>query len=104
MLLGPVALVPYATPGSEALAQRLAEFLPDHDAFLLENHGALTLGRSVRQAGLRMSLLEQKAAVTLIMRQLGKPFALTSEEKETLLGFREPMKLWACEESEELDV
>ena len=50
VLLGPVALVPYATPGSDALAQRLAELLPDHDAFLLENHGALALGRSVRQA------------------------------------------------------
>src|SRR5581483_5756794 len=42
VLLGPVALVPYRTPGSEELAHELARFLSSHDAFLLENHGALT--------------------------------------------------------------
>ncbi|MCP5118163.1 MAG: class II aldolase/adducin family protein [bacterium] len=103
VLLGPVALVPYATPGGEALAQRLAEFLPDHDAFLLENHGALSLGRSVRQAALRMVLIEQNAVVSLHVRQLGTPFALAAEERETLMGFRQRMEMWACHDAQEPD-
>ena len=97
VLLGPVGFVPYAAPGSQKLADELARLLPGHDAFLLENHGALTLGRALRQAALRMDLLEECARITLAARQLGKPYVLAPEELETLLGFREPMAGWGCE-------
>jgi L-fuculose-phosphate aldolase len=101
VLLGAVALVPYATPGSDALARQLERFLPDHDAFLLENHGALTVGRSARQAALRMELIEQNARISLTIRHLGKPFALALEEREVLMGFRRRMAMWACENPDE---
>ena len=97
VLLGPVALAPYATPGSELLADNLAPFLPGHDAFLLENHGALTLGRTVRQAALRMDLLEFCARISLMTRQLGRAFKLAAADRETLMTFREPMAHWGCE-------
>jgi L-fuculose-phosphate aldolase len=97
VLLGPVAFGPYATPGSEMLAGNLAQALPDHDAFLLENHGALTLGRTVRQAALRMDLLEQNARISLLVRQLGRPFTLAAADREILLGFRQRMALWGCD-------
>jgi L-fuculose-phosphate aldolase len=97
VLLGPVCLVPYATPGSEQLARNLSLLLKDHDAFLLENHGALTLGRSARQAALRMDLLEQNARVTLMTRQLGRPFALNPADFDTLLSFRPQMADWGGE-------
>jgi L-fuculose-phosphate aldolase len=96
VLLGPVGFVPYATPGSKMLADKLARLLPGHDAFLLENHGALTLGRSARQAALRMDLLEENARISLMVRQLGKPFALAPADRETLMAFREPMARWGC--------
>jgi len=88
VLLGPVALVPYATPGSEELGRQLARYLPDHDAFLLENHGALTVGQSLRQAAYRMELIEHNARITLAARQIGQPFALAPEELKTLLEIR----------------
>lgn len=97
VLLGPVGFVPYATPGTETLAHNLVPLLPKCDAFLLENHGALTLGKSVRQSALRMDLLEQNARISLMVRQLGKPFTLSAAERETLLTFREPMAGWGCE-------
>jgi L-fuculose-phosphate aldolase len=97
VLLGPVALVPYATPGSEQLAQNLRPLLEGHDAFLLENHGALTLGLTARQCALRMDLLEENARVTLMLRQIGKPFVLTPEDRATLMGFRGPMARWGCD-------
>jgi L-fuculose-phosphate aldolase len=90
VLLGPVALVPYATPGTEALANQLKGFLKKHDSFLLENHGALTVGRDLREAGMRMELLEHNARVTLAVRQLGqRPFALSSAEMGTLTQLRD---------------
>ena len=88
VLLGPVALVPYATPGSEELAQRLADFLPRHDAFLLENHGALTAGATLRQAALRMELVEHNARISLVVRDIGRPFALPPGELDRLLAIR----------------
>jgi L-fuculose-phosphate aldolase len=97
VLLGPVAMVPYRTPGSSDLARELTTLLRGHDAFLLQNHGTLTLGHSVRQAALRTDLLEQKARVTLMVKQLGQPFELAVAGREVLMGFREQMADWGCE-------
>jgi L-fuculose-phosphate aldolase len=91
VLLGPVALVPYATPGSEELAKKLGGFLPSHDAFLLENHGALAVGATLRQAALRMELIEHNARITLVVRDIGKPFVLPPGELDRLLAIRKQM-------------
>jgi len=88
VLLGPVALVPYATPGTEELAEQLKVYLPSHDSFLLENHGALTVGGELREAALRMELLEHNAQITMMVRQLGTPFALSPREMESLMEIR----------------
>jgi len=88
VLLGPVALVPYATPGSEELAEQLGRFLPGNDAFLLENHGALAVGSTLRQAALRMELIEHNAQITLVVLNIGKPFTLPGGELERLLSMR----------------
>lgn len=92
--LGPVALVPYATPGTEALAGSLSMFLKEHDAFLLENHGALTVGESPRQAAYRMELLEQYAKITLLSKQLGRAFVLNADEQATLKEIRSAARGW----------
>ena len=88
VLLGPVALVPYATPGSEELSQRLKLYLRGHDSFLLENHGALTLGDDLSEAALRMELLEHNAQITMLVQRLGRPFALSPAEMESLMEIR----------------
>jgi L-fuculose-phosphate aldolase len=88
VLLGPVALVPYATPGTQELAEQLKAHLPHCDCFLLENHGALTVGRDLREAALRMELLEHNATITISVRQIGKPFALKPSEMDALMEIR----------------
>jgi L-fuculose-phosphate aldolase len=69
---GPVPLVPYAQPGTDALADQLEPFLDDHDAFLLANHGATTVGRTLEEALHRMETLEHGAHILLSARQLGR--------------------------------
>lgn len=91
VLLGPVALVPYATPGTEELAGKLKLYLESHDGFLLENHGALTVGGDLREAALRMELIEHNAQITMHARQLGKVFVLAPEERESLMAIRKKM-------------
>jgi L-fuculose-phosphate aldolase len=91
--LGPVALVPYGTPGSPELSAQLQPYLKTHDAFLLENHGALTVGANLRSASQRMELIEQNARITLIVRQLGKePFVLKKEKLDELANLRNRLK------------
>lgn len=71
VLLGPVPLVPYATPGSAELAQQFDPYWAGHDAFLMANHGALALGPDLRVAHQRMETMEHAARIVMAARILG---------------------------------
>lgn len=87
--LGPVALVPYATSGTEALADRL-EPLPDgHDVFLLSNHGPTTVRPTLAVAYNRMESLEHSARILLAARLLGRVRTLTAEQVRDLVAARD---------------
>jgi L-fuculose-phosphate aldolase len=72
VVLGEVAVAPFATPGTAALPAALAPLLPGHDVLLLERHGALALGATLGQAFDRMETLERVARVALLARLLGR--------------------------------
>jgi len=84
LLTGPVPLVPYGQPGTAALADRLEPFLAAHDAFLLANHGATTVGRTIDEALHRMETLEHGARILLAARQLGRVNELPPESAAVL--------------------
>lgn len=84
LLMGDVPLVPYATTGTPALGDALEPFLADHEAVLLANHGAVTWGRDLEQARIRMESLEHGARILLAARQLGPPRRLTREQIDAL--------------------
>jgi len=86
--LGRVPLVPYATPGSPEVANGLEPFIPRHDAFLLANHGATTVGPSLLVAHQRMESLEHAARILMAARQLGRVNALTEPQVQALLEAR----------------
>jgi L-fuculose-phosphate aldolase len=88
LAVGKVALAPYGTPSTEELAEKLRPSLREHDAVLLANHGALTLGRDVIAALYRMEALEQLCQITLLARQLGGTNTLTAEEMTKLEAIR----------------
>jgi L-fuculose-phosphate aldolase len=87
--LGPIALVPYATPGTEGLADRLEPLLSQHDVFLLSNHGATTVGPSLTVAYGRMESLEHSARILLAARLLGRVRTLTAEQVRDLVAARD---------------
>jgi len=68
--VGTVPLVPYEQPGSQALAERAAEFLRSYDVVLLEFHGAVTVGPALLVAHQRMESLEHAARILLAARQV----------------------------------
>jgi L-fuculose-phosphate aldolase len=67
--IGPVATALYATPTTEDLAESIRPFIQTHQAILLERHGSLTVGSSLREAYMRLEKLEH-AARTLLYAHL----------------------------------
>ncbi len=87
--MGGVPLLPYATPGTPALADSFEPFLDRHDAFLLANHGATTLGPTLDIANQRMESLEHAARIVFTARMLGKVNELSASYAEALRLSRE---------------
>jgi L-fuculose-phosphate aldolase len=88
-LLGEVALVPYATPGTPELAERFEPYVRTHDAFLLANHGATTCGPTLLVAHQRMESLEHAARIMLAARAVGRVNSLSDIDTRVLTEARE---------------
>ena len=93
VLIGGVPLVPYATPGSPALADAIEPFLLLHDALLMANHGATSFGPTLSIAHQRMESLEHGAQILFAARALGHVTALTDAQRDALLKLRRAMSL-----------
>jgi len=86
--MGRVPLVPYATPGTLAVADAFEPFIAGHDAFLMANHGATTTGPSLLIAHQRMESVEHSARILLAARLLGRVTELSTEQVAELLAHR----------------
>jgi L-fuculose-phosphate aldolase len=84
MTLGEVPLATYATTGTEEVAASLAPFIPDHDAILMANHGAVSYGGTLLQAFQKMEIVEHLAQIALVAHQLGAPRILKHEQVKQL--------------------
>lgn len=84
MVLGTVPCAPYGRTGTAALPAAAGPLLEDHDAVLLANHGALTLGPDLETAYYRMETLEHTAQIHLNVRLLGGGVPLDAGQAEAL--------------------
>ncbi|HEX9308758.1 MAG TPA: class II aldolase/adducin family protein [Anaeromyxobacter sp.] len=84
--LGPLAVAPFATPGTDEVAASLAPLLAGHDVILLERHGAVALGRTLAEAFERMETLERVARVALAARLLGRCEPLSADAVARVLA------------------
>lgn len=69
--LGNIAYVPFAVPGSEAVADAMEPYISEHDVFLFANHGATTVGATLTSAHQRMESLEHGARIVWAAQGLG---------------------------------
>ena len=86
--VGSIPLVPYAMPGTPALADRFEPFVGRYDAFLMANHGATTVGPTLTIAHQRMESVEQAARILLTARLLGRVNALSADDVRALTEAR----------------
>lgn len=89
--LGSIPIAKYGTPSTEEIPKAIRKYLDDCDAFLLENHGALTIGVDLINAYFKMETLEHFAQISLVARQLGQENVLPSEKVEELMEVRRKM-------------
>lgn len=91
--LGGIPLATYGTPGTPELPEALRPHLADHDAFLMANHGAVTLGTDVYQAYYRMETLEHFAQISFVARMLGNENVFNEDQVRGLMEIRDNLGL-----------
>jgi len=85
LTLGKVPLCEYATPSTDELSKTLEPYISYSWAFLLGNHGALTLGTDLKDAYYKMEKLEHTAKIIFLARLLGGEKELHIEKVQELI-------------------
>ncbi len=86
--LGGIPLAEYGTPGTDEFYEPVLKYLQDYDAFLLQNHGALTIGPDVMGAYYKMETLEHFAHIAFTAIQLGNLGSIGKLDVQKLLDLR----------------
>jgi L-fuculose-phosphate aldolase len=79
--IGPAALAPYETPGTQAFAETVRPFVRDHNTILLSNHGIVCWADTVTHAEWFVETFENYCKTYLIAQQIGKPLRFLPAEK-----------------------
>lgn len=87
--IGSIPVTPYGTPSTYEVPDAITPYLPEHDALLLQNHGALTVGCDLITAYYRMETLELYAKISLNAHLLGGAQEIPRDKIEKLLDLRE---------------
>jgi len=87
--LGGIPLAEYGTPGTDEFYEPVLKYLQDYDAFLLQNHGALTIGPDVMGAYYKMETLEHFAHIAFTAIQLGNLGSIGKPDVQKLIDLRQ---------------
>lgn len=87
--LGRIPLAKYGTPSTTELSDSISELVLCHDAVLLANHGAITLGKDVIDAYYKMERVEHFAIISLTAHQLGGMKTISEPDVKKLEEVRE---------------
>jgi L-fuculose-phosphate aldolase len=87
--LGAVPLVKYGVPGTDELTQDIMDnYIGEYDAYLLANHGVVTIGQSLMNAYYKMETVEHFAKISLVARQLGNENVFSPARAQELVDAR----------------
>lgn len=81
IFIGPAAVAPYETPGTQAFAETVLPFVADHNAILLENHGLVCWADTVTHAEWLVEIFETCCKTYLLAQQTGRPLKTIPEAK-----------------------
>lgn len=81
MLGGIIRVAPYAEFGTDELAGNVTDALKGRSGALMKNHGAITIGPTVKKAAGLLPILEYVCEIHLRAMATGAPIALLSPEQ-----------------------
>ena len=93
LTIGNVPPGEYGTPSTMEIPDSLMPFIQKHDAFLLKNHGALTVGNTLQKAQFTMEEVEFNAVICKHARELGGVEEIPCEQLEKLMELRKKMQI-----------
>lgn len=87
-LFGGIPTAPYATPSSKEGAEAIRPYIRECDGLLMDRHGALTVGKTLMEAFMKMEKLEHAAQICYLAYALGKVAPLNSEQMRKIIQAR----------------
>jgi len=81
VFIGPAAVAPYETPGTQAFAETVLPFVHEHNTILLKNHGVVCWADTVTHAEWLSEIIDTYCKTYLIARQIGEPLGIIPEDK-----------------------
>lgn len=93
LTIGEVPTCDYGTPSTMEIPDSLEPYLQDHDAFLLRNHGALTVGCDLTKAMFIMEEVEFNAVICKHAMSLGAVHEIPNNQLKKLMELRKKMNL-----------
>jgi L-fuculose-phosphate aldolase len=73
VFIGPVASVPYETPGTKVCAESVLPHVHDHNTILLVNHGVVCWGDTVTHAEWYVEVVDTTCRILILASHLGTP-------------------------------
>lgn len=70
-VIGEVPVIPYELTSSKELAERVSDVMKNHEAALISNHGAITVGEDLEKAFRKMEDLDNLCKMVLVATIMG---------------------------------
>ena len=94
IFIGPAAVAPYETPGTQAFAETVLPFVQDHNTILLQNHGLVCWSDTVTHAEWLVEVMDTCCKTYLLAKQIGKPLNVIPDSKiEEILALKRRLGL-----------
>ena len=88
LFVGKIQLTDYAPPGTDSVPKSLSGFVNNCEAFLLKNHGLLTIGANLDVAYNRHETVEHYAKILTLAKNHGNINRIPDDDYERLISLR----------------
>ena len=93
LTIGNVPTCEYGMPSTMEIPDSLMPYIQKHDAFLLKNHGALTVGNTLLRACFTMEEVEFNAKICKYAMELGAVHEIPNDQLKKLMDLRKKMNI-----------
>ena len=91
LTIGDIPTCEYGTPSTMEIPDSLMPYIQEHDAFMLKNHGALTVGNTLNRAFFTMEEVEFNANIMKHAMELGRIEEIPEDQMLKLMDLRVKM-------------